>query len=97
MLCSGARNAALADMRIPLDWAKCPGSSIPLNQCDTAVSATPSEAERLAHLALLQVVDTDAEPFFDALAAAAQASAGPPIAVDAVTALDHALEALRNP
>ncbi|ABJ90054.1 hypothetical protein BRM22_23635 [Xanthomonas oryzae pv. oryzae] len=68
-----------------------------MNQCDTAVSATPSEAERLAHLALLQVVDTDAEPFFDALAAAAQASAGPPIAVDAVTALDHALEALRNP
>ncbi|KOR41789.1 diguanylate cyclase [Xanthomonas oryzae] len=52
-----------------------------MNQCDTAVSATPSEAERLAHLALLQVVDTDAEPFFDALAAAAQAIAGTPIAL----------------
>lgn len=52
-----------------------------MNQCDTAVSSTASEAERLARLALLQVVDTDAEPFFDALAAAAQAIAGTPIAL----------------
>ncbi|UUF00018.1 diguanylate cyclase [Xanthomonas hortorum pv. pelargonii] len=52
-----------------------------MNQCDTAVSSTASEAERLARLALLQVVDTDAEPFFDALAAAARAIAGTPIAL----------------
>ncbi|MBB4131804.1 diguanylate cyclase [Xanthomonas sp. 3075] len=52
-----------------------------MNPCDTDVSSTASEAQRLARLALLQVVDTDAEPFFDALAAAAQAIAGTPIAL----------------
>ncbi|WP_017167969.1 GAF domain-containing protein, partial [Xanthomonas phaseoli] len=52
-----------------------------MNQCDTVVSSASSEAQRLARLALLQVVDTAAEPFFDALAAAAQAIAGTPIAL----------------
>jgi hypothetical protein len=47
-----------------------------LSHCDAVVSSTSREAERLSRLALLQVVDTDAEPFFDALAAAAQAIAG---------------------
>ncbi|WP_372183887.1 diguanylate cyclase [Xanthomonas axonopodis] len=52
-----------------------------MNQCDTVVSSASSEAQRLARLALLQVVDTAAEPFFGALAAAAQAIAGTPIAL----------------
>jgi diguanylate cyclase (GGDEF)-like protein/PAS domain S-box-containing protein len=52
-----------------------------LNQRDTVASSTTSEAQRLARLALLQVIDTDSEPFFDALAAAAQAIAGTPIAL----------------
>ncbi|PPU76590.1 MULTISPECIES: sensor domain-containing diguanylate cyclase [Xanthomonas] len=39
------------------------------------------EVERLARLASLQVVDTAAEPFFDALVSAAQAIAGTPIAL----------------
>ncbi len=54
---------------------------MPLNQRDTVVSSTTSEAQRLARLALLQVIDTESEPFFDALAAAAQAIAGTPIAL----------------
>ncbi len=62
-LCSGARNAALAGMRSPLDCADCPAASASLNQCDTVVSSASSEAQRLARLALLQVVDTAAEPF----------------------------------
>lgn len=52
-----------------------------MSHCDAVVSSTSREAERLSRLALLQVVDTDAEPFFDALAAAAQAIAGTPIAL----------------
>ncbi|PKV10851.1 sensor domain-containing diguanylate cyclase [Xanthomonas prunicola] len=52
-----------------------------MNQRDTVASSTTSEAQRLARLALLQVIDTDSEPFFDALAAAAQAIAGTPIAL----------------
>ncbi|APP75902.1 sensor domain-containing diguanylate cyclase [Xanthomonas vesicatoria] len=52
-----------------------------MNQRDTVVSASTDEAQRLARLALLQVIDTAAEPFFDALAAAAQAIAGTPIAL----------------
>lgn len=80
-VCGGARNAALAGMRSPLDCADCPAASAPLNQCDTVVSSAFIEAQRLARLALLQVVDTAAEPFFDALAAAAQAIAGTPIAL----------------
>ncbi|MEA9589537.1 diguanylate cyclase [Xanthomonas sp. WHRI 10064A] len=53
-----------------------------MNQRDTVVSSTTtSEAQRLARLALLQVIDTESEPFFDALAAAAQAIAGTPIAL----------------
>ncbi|MCS3748159.1 diguanylate cyclase (GGDEF)-like protein/PAS domain S-box-containing protein [Xanthomonas arboricola] len=54
---------------------------MPLNQRDTVASSTTREAQRLARLALLQVIDTDSEPFFDALAAAAQAIAGTPIAL----------------
>ncbi len=67
--------------RSPLDWAALPGNERPLNQRDTAAPSPFSETDRLARLALLQVVDTESEPFFDALAAAAQAIAGTPIAL----------------
>lgn len=56
-----------------------------MNQHDTALSSPTSQAQRVARLALLQGVDT--EPFFDALAAAAQAIAGTPIAL--VSLLDE--------
>ncbi|MFO3706738.1 diguanylate cyclase domain-containing protein [Xanthomonas codiaei] len=56
-------------------------ASFPLNPRDAASPVSPGEAERLARLALLQVLDTGSEPFFDALAAAAQAIAGTPIAL----------------
>ncbi|KAB7768759.1 sensor domain-containing diguanylate cyclase [Xanthomonas maliensis] len=52
-----------------------------MNPSDADPPSSSREAERLARLALLQILDTEAEPFFDALAGAAQAIAGTPIAL----------------
>lgn len=52
-----------------------------MKQRHVAAPLAANETDRLARLALLRVVDSEAEPFFDALAAAAQAIAGTPIAL----------------
>ncbi|MEA0659485.1 diguanylate cyclase [Xanthomonas campestris pv. campestris] len=68
-------------MPAPLDCADDIGRATTLKQRHVAAPLAANETDRLARLALLQVVDSEAEPFFDALAAAAQAIAGTPIAL----------------